>query len=350
VTASLTTSAVSIDRRDPLRVEDLGIAFGGGRTPVVRGVSFEIPSGQAFGLVGESGSGKTLTCRAVLGLLPPGAEVSGRIRLGEVSLLELPRREMQELRGSRVSMIFQDPMTALNPVLRVGDALSQVIQSHQRIARREARRRAIEMMGRVGIRDAGRRWRSYPHEFSGGMRQRILIAMALASRPSLLLADEPTTALDVIVQAGILRLIDRLRREESMSLLLVSHDISIVAGTCDRVGVMYAGELVEEGPTSQVLFRPRHPYTRALVESLPESATAGPLPSIPGSPPEPGRIPQGCAFAPRCPLASEECRVAPIPLVNVGTAHSSRCIHVDRLDAMRLTPADDALVEEPDVA
>jgi oligopeptide/dipeptide ABC transporter ATP-binding protein len=320
-----------------LRVEELGIAFGGGRTPVVRDVSFEIPPGQALGLVGESGSGKTLTCRAVLGLLPAGAEVSGRIELGDLSLRRLSRRQMQELRGSRVSMIFQDPMTALNPVLRVGDAIAQVIQSHQRADRREARRRAIEMMGRVGIRDAGRRWRSYPHEFSGGMRQRILIAMALASRPSLLLADEPTTALDVIVQAGILRLIDRLRREESMSLLLVSHDISIVAGMCDRVGVMYAGELVEEGPTSEVLFRPRHPYTRALIESLPEAAISGPLPSIPGAPPEPGQLPEGCAFAARCPLATGECRAAPIPLIEVGPGHRSRCIHVDRLDSMRLT-------------
>ena len=348
--ASPTTSAVSTARRDPLRVEELEIAFGGGEVPVVRGVSFEIAPGQAFGLVGESGSGKTLTCRAVLGLLPPGAKVSGRIRLGELSLFELSGRQMQELRGSRVSMVFQDPMTALNPVLRVGDSIAQVMQSHQRIDRREARRRTLEMMGRVGIRDAARRWRSYPHEFSGGMRQRILIAMALASQPSLLLADEPTTALDVIVQAGILRLIDRLRREESMSLLLVSHDISIVAGMCERVGVMYAGQLVEEGPTREVLFRPRHPYTRALIESLPEAATEGPLPSIPGAPPEPGQVPEGCAFAPRCPLVTAECRAASVPLVEVGPGHSSRCIHVDRLESMRLDTEPEQLVEEPDVA
>jgi oligopeptide/dipeptide ABC transporter ATP-binding protein len=338
---------VSIDRRDPLQVEDLEIAFGGGQeTHVVRGVSFEIAPGQAFGLVGESGSGKTLTCRAVLGILPQGAKISGRIRLGDLSLLELSRRQMQELRGSRVSMVFQDPMTALNPILRVGDAVTQVIQSHQDIDRRKARRQAIEMMGRVGIRDASRRWRSYPHEFSGGMRQRILIAMALASQPSLLLADEPTTALDVIVQAGILRLIDRLRREESMSLLLVSHDISIVAGMCERVGVMYAGQLVEEGPTSEVLFRPRHPYTRALIESLPEAANEGPLPSIPGFPPEPGYLPEGCAFAPRCALATKECRAAPIPLLEVSPGHNSRCIHVDRLEAMTPVPPGDARIGE----
>jgi oligopeptide/dipeptide ABC transporter ATP-binding protein len=341
---------VSIDRRDSLQVEDLTIAFEGGRIPVVRGVSFEIGPGEAFGLVGESGSGKTLTCRSVLGLLPAGAEVSGHIRLGDLSLRELSRREMQQLRGSRVSMIFQDPMTALNPVLRVGDAVAQVIQSHQRVTQRQARKQAIEMMGRVGIRDAGHRWRNYAHEFSGGMRQRILIAMALASRPSLLVADEPTTALDVIVQAGILRLIDRLRREESMSLLLVSHDISIVAGMCERVGVMYAGQLVEEGPTAAVLFRPRHPYTRALIESLPEAAGEGPLPSIAGAPPEPGQVPDGCAFAPRCPLATAGCRAGLIPLLPVGPRHSSRCIHIDRLDAMRLTPEPELPIEETDVA
>jgi oligopeptide/dipeptide ABC transporter ATP-binding protein len=332
-----------------LAVDDLTVAFDGGRTPVVRGVSFEIGRGEAFGLVGESGSGKTLTCRSVLHLLPQGSDVGGSIRLGDVSLLELSKHELQRVRGSQVSMIFQDPMTALNPVLRVGDSVAQVIQSHRRVDRRTARREAIDIMGRVGIRDAARRWRNYPHEFSGGMRQRILIAMALASRPSLLVADEPTTALDVIVQAGILRLIDRLRREESMSLLLVSHDISIVAGMCDRVGVMYAGQLVEEGPTAEVLFRPRHPYTRALIASLPESAGDGPLPTIAGSPPEPGSFPESCAFAPRCPLATAECRSAPIPLVPVGDRHSSRCIHIDRLDAMQLK-ADDGSPLEADVA
>ena len=341
---------MSIDSATSLEVADLTIAFDNGRTPVVRGVSFEIATGEAFGLVGESGSGKTLTCRSVLGLVPQPSEVGGSIRLGSVSLLELSNRDWQRVRGSQVSMVFQDPMTALNPVLRVGDSVAQVIQSHRRVNRRTARREAVDIMGRVGIRDAARRWRNYPHEFSGGMRQRILIAMALASRPSLLVADEPTTALDVIVQAGILRLIDRLRREESMSLLLVSHDISIVAGMCDRVGVMYAGQLVEEGPTAEVLFRPRHPYTRALIESLPESAGDGPLPTIAGSPPEPGSFPEGCAFAPRCPLATAECLAAPVPLVPVGDRHRSRCIHIDRLDAMELTADDGLPVKEADVA
>jgi len=338
---------VSTRVADRLVVDGLRISFAHG-SEVVRGVSLEIPPGSAYGLVGESGSGKTLTCRAVLGLLPPGAHVSGRILLGDRSLLELSKRQMQALRGSRVSMIFQDPMSALNPVLRVGDAIEQVLRSHRRAGGRAARREAVELMVRVGIRDAKQRARDYPHEFSGGMRQRILIALALASRPSLLLADEPTTALDVIVQAGILRLVDRLRREESMSLLLVSHDISIVAGMCERVGVMYAGELVEEGPTSEVLLRPRHPYTRALVASLPESAGDGPLPSIPGSPPEPGSFPESCAFAPRCPLATPECAERPIPFVDVTDAHRSRCIHIELVDAMRMNPLSGTAVAGPD--
>jgi oligopeptide/dipeptide ABC transporter ATP-binding protein len=328
----------------PLVVDALNVAIG--RVPILRDVSFTVAPGEAYGLVGESGSGKTMTARAILGLLPPGAAVIGRIGFGELSLLELSRRRMQDLRGSRIAMIFQDPMSSLNPVLRVGEAIEQVLRSHERIDGRAARRRAVELMARVGIRDPQRRFLNYPHEFSGGMRQRILIAMALAARPQLLLADEPTTALDVIVQAGILRLLDRLRREESMSLLLVSHDFSVVAGMCDRVGVMYAGELVEEGPREEVLFRPRHPYTRALIESLPESTSTGPLPSIPGSPPDPGSLPPGCPFAPRCPLAAHDCTAAPIPLVAVGAGHVSRCIHVDRLDAMRL----DLTVEEAELA
>jgi oligopeptide/dipeptide ABC transporter ATP-binding protein len=258
---------------------------------------------------------------------------------GARSLLELDDAEMQALRGSTVAMIFQDPMTALNPVLRVGDAIAQVVSSHEGLGARAARRRALEMMERVGIRDAARRAAAYPHEFSGGMRQRIHIAMALAARPTLLLADEPTTALDVIVQAEILRLLDDLRREQGMSLLLVSHDFRVVAGLCERVGVMYAGELVEIGPTSTVLHRPEHPYTVGLLNSLPEAVSGERLRAIPGAPPDPDHLPHGCAFAPRCPLVVPACGAAPIALSQTAAGHSSRCVRIDRVDDIRRGPA-----------
>jgi oligopeptide/dipeptide ABC transporter ATP-binding protein len=320
------------------------VAFRGSGYAVVRDVSFEIAAGEAFGLVGESGSGKSLTCRGILRLLPRGAVATGRVTYGGRSLLDLGDAEMQTLRGSTIAMIFQDPMTALNPVLRVGEAIAQVVQSHEGLGARAARTRAIEMMERVGIRDAARRAAAYPHEFSGGMRQRIHIAMALAARPTLLLADEPTTALDVIVQAEILRLLDDLRRQEGMSLLLVSHDFRVVAGLCERVGVMYAGELVEVGPTRTVLQRPEHPYTIGLMNSLPEAVIDGRLRAIPGAPPDPGRLAVGCAFAPRCELADDACRAAPISLSETAPGHWSRCIRTDHLDEMRgsLAAADSA--------
>jgi oligopeptide/dipeptide ABC transporter ATP-binding protein len=315
---------VATPQPDRLLVKDLTVAFDAGRTPVVRDLSFEIGAGESFGLVGESGSGKSLTCQAIIGLLPRGSSASGTIEVGGKRVELDPARQRAH---PRVGMIFQDPMSALNPVLRVGQAIAQVIASHDGVSMRAARPHAIELMRRVGIRDAERRSRNYPHEFSGGMRQRIVIAMALAVRPDVLLADEPTTALDVVVQAGILALLDRLRREESMSLLLVSHDFSIVAGICERVGVMYAGSLVEQGPTAEVLFRPRHPYTRGLIASLPQGDTTGELPYIAGSPPDP-RVPVvGCAFAPRCPYADAACLAGPIELTPVAHDHIVRCIH-----------------------
>ena len=314
----------------PLTVERLSVAFRGA-APVVRDISFAVAPGEAFGLVGESGSGKSLTLRSILGLLPPGAGVQGRIRYGERSLFELAARDFQSLRGSTIGMVFQDPMTALNPLLRVGEAIAQVVEAHEHVDRAAARRRAIEMLERVGIRDAARRSRAYPHQFSGGMRQRVVIAMALAARPSLLLADEPTTALDVIVQAEILRLLDTLRRADGMSLVLVSHDFGVVAGVCDRVGVMYAGELVEIGGTRDVLFRPRHPYTAGLIASLPVARGNRRLRPIAGAPPEAGALPAGCAFAARCPLAVDACRVQRIPLVEAEPGRYSRCIRVEHM-------------------
>ena len=321
--------------REALEVDGLTVTFAREGRPVVRNVSFTIASGEALGLVGESGSGKSLTCRAILRLMPRGASITGRITYGSRNLLALGDGEMQALRGSSIAMVFQDPLTALNPVLRVGDSIAQVIQAHAGLGRRAARMRAIEMMERVGIRDAGRRATAYPHEFSGGMRQRIHIAMALAARPTLLLADEPTTALDVVVQAEILRLLDDLRRQDGMSLLLVSHDFRVVAGLCDRVGVMYAGELVEVGGTQAVLRRPEHPYTIGLMNSLPEAVVGERLRAIPGAPPEPGLLPHGCAFAPRCELARDSCTTAPIALSEASRGHWARCIRRDQLDEMR---------------
>jgi peptide/nickel transport system ATP-binding protein len=316
-----------------LVVDDVRVRFGRGdrEREVIHGVSFDIPPGSSFGLIGESGSGKSLTCRSILRVLPPNASLSGAIRYGETELTALSERVMRRFRGSRIGMVFQDPMTALNPVIRVGDSIAQVVEAHEQLGRGQARIRAVEMMERVGILNAASRARDYPHQFSGGMRQRIVIAMALAARPSLLLADEPTTALDVITQAEILRLIDRLRRDQGMSLLLVSHDLGVVAGTCDRLGVMYGGELVEAGPTAEILASPGHPYTLGLLRSLPETSSGERLISIPGVPPDPAVPIRGCAFAPRCAFAGADCREAPIPLVAFGRDRLSRCIHIDRI-------------------
>jgi oligopeptide/dipeptide ABC transporter ATP-binding protein len=331
--------------KEGLIVEDLSISFVQRQLEVVTGVSLRIGRGEALGLVGESGSGKSLTARAILGLLPRGAVASGRIMFDGSSLLDLAAREMQKLRGARVAMIFQDPMSSLNPVLRVGTAIAQVIQSHERVGAGEAHRRAVALMDRVGIRDAQERSHAYPHQFSGGMRQRIMIAMALAANPSLLLADEPTTALDVVVQAGILRLLTDLRHEKGMGLLLVSHDLAVVGRVSDRVAVMYAGQIVEEGPTSEVLFRPHMPYTVGLIASVRRDRAAARLSSISGSPPAPGSTSAGCRFALRCPLAIDACRRNAIPAVPIGPGHWARCIRTE--DAQALTAADFAAARVP---
>jgi oligopeptide/dipeptide ABC transporter ATP-binding protein len=324
--------------KEGLIVDDVSISFNYGQLEVISNLSLQIGSGEALGLVGESGSCKSLTARAVLGLLPRGASASGRITFEGTSLLDLPPREMQKLRGARIAMIFQDPMSSLNPVLRVGAAIAQVIQSHERVSSPEAHRQAVMLMDRVGIRDAKERSRAYPHQFSGGMRQRIMIAMALAANPTLLLADEPTTALDVVVQAGILKLLAELRREKKMGLLLVSHDLAVVGRVSDRVAVMYTGQIVEEGPTAEVLFRPHMPYTAGLIASVRRDRTVARLSSIPGAPPAPGGKLEGCRFAPRCPLAADACRTGPIPRVPVGQNHWARCIRT--AEARMLKPSD----------
>jgi oligopeptide/dipeptide ABC transporter ATP-binding protein len=309
-----------------LVVEDLRVSFDGGTVPVIRDLSLRIPAGEALGLVGESGSGKSLTARAILGLLPRGAQVTGRIVLDGKSLLDLSPTARDRMRGSRIGMIFQDPMSSLNPVLRVGDAIAQVIRSHEDVDRKTAKFRTIELLQRVGLNDAHRRFSAYPHQFSGGMRQRIMIAMALAANPGLLLADEPTTALDVVVQAGILRLINGLRRSRKMSLLFVSHDLAVVSRMCDRIAVMYAGSIVEEGPTMQVLHRPRMPYTIGLLNSIPGPRSGSRLAAISGFPPQLETLPQGCTFAPRCRMAIEACSQSAVAMVEVEAGHWARCL------------------------
>jgi oligopeptide/dipeptide ABC transporter ATP-binding protein len=289
--------------------------FIGTDTGVVRavdGVSLTLRRGEILGLVGESGSGKSVTCRSVMGLMPsPPAWSSGDIRYAELpgrNLLEVRGAELQRLRGAHLSMIFQDPMSALNPVMRVGDQIEEAVGAHERLSPRERKRGALELLERVGIPAAARRMRGYPHEFSGGMRQRVLIAAAIASRPKILFADEPTTALDVIIQDQILSLLLELQRDFGMSMLLVSHDLGVIAEMCDRIAIMYAGQIVELSDTRTVLTESRHPYTISLLRSLPESEhRTRYLPSIVGTPPQLIDPEPGCRFAPRCPLATPEC-------------------------------------------
>ncbi len=316
--------------RSGLSIENLSIALGKDRREAISDFSLHVPSGAAVGLVGESGSGKTLASRAALGLLPRHVEVSGRILLDGQSVLDLSPEQLRRVRGSGVAMIFQDPMSSLNPLLRVGESIAQVARSHDgAVGHSAALERAVELMDRVGIRDARARSRSFPHEFSGGMRQRIMIAMALAANPRILLADEPTTALDVIVQASILELLGELRRDQGMGLLLVSHDLAVVASLCERIVVMYAGQIVEEGPTMDVLMRSRMPYTVGLLASTRRSKALPRLASIPGTPPPLGERPTWCRFAARCPLVAPQCLDGPIPLVEIAAGHKARCIRSD---------------------
>ncbi len=312
-----------------LSIDHLSIAIAG--KTAVSGVSLHVSAGEAVGLVGESGSGKSLTARAALGLLPKNASAGGAIRFGAHSILEMSPRALRRVRGAGIAMIFQDPMSSLNPVARVGRSIAQVIRSHEDVTEDTATGRAVALMDRVGIRDAKARAASFPHEFSGGMRQRIMIAMALAAKPRILVADEPTTALDVIVQRNILDLLDQLRREEGMGLLLVSHDLAVVGSLCSRIAVMYAGQIVEEGPAAELLTRPRMPYTAGLLASTRRDKTLKRLISIPGSPPPLGERADSCRFAPRCALAIDACRSTPSSLVEVGAAHAARCIRTGEL-------------------
>ena len=293
-----------------LAVEDLRVDFGSGRE-AVRGVDLRIARGETVALVGESGCGKSLSALALLGLLPPGGHASGSATLAGTELIGRDERELREIRGNRAAMIFQDPMSSLNPTTRIGTQIAEVLAIHTSLRRRERLRRAVELLESVGITDAGSRAKQLPHELSGGMRQRVMISIALAGRPDLLIADEPTTALDVTVQAQVLALLRE--RTDETALLFITHDMGVVAEIADRVAVMYAGKVVETGPVATVLSAPSHPYTAALLRSVPDPdrRVPGDLPTIPGQVPAVGEHIEGCPFRPRCARAADDCVVAP---------------------------------------
>ncbi|GAA1243736.1 ABC transporter ATP-binding protein [Kitasatospora nipponensis] len=347
-----------------LAVRDLRVDFAGGRgrpaLAAVRGVDLTLYQGETLGIVGESGSGKSVTALAVLGLLPGTAEVSGSVALDGRELIGLPGRELTRIRGNRIAMVFQDPLSAFTPVYRIGDQIAEAVRVHQRVDRAVARRRAAELLDLVGIPDSGRALDSFPHEFSGGMRQRAMIAMAVANEPDILLADEPTTALDVTIQAQVLDVLRTAQRETGAALVLVSHDLGVIAQMADRVAVMYAGRVVETAGVRELFAAPQHPYTLGLIGAVPRlDGRGGPLVPIPGQPPAPDAPVPGCRFAPRCPLVEDRCRTAEPPLTGAAgaaapgagataagvagscpRAHLAACVRSAELAATRPAPAE----------
>ncbi len=297
-----------------LSVRDLEVKFFMRRATIhaVNGISFDLEAGETLGIVGESGCGKSVSSLAMLGILPkPAGKVTGgEVRFRDVDLLQLPDSKLRDVRGRDIAMIFQDPMTSLNPVLRVGRQITESLRKHLGMGKDEADAEAATLLARVGIPDAASRLRDYPHQFSGGMRQRAMIAMAIACKPKILIADEPTTALDVTIQAQILDLLRHLVEEENMALILITHDLGVVAGICDRTNVMYAGKFIETAPTSELFARPRHPYTLGLLRSVPrlDSSRKEKLHPVGGTPPDLRSLAQGCSFAPRCAYATQESR------------------------------------------
>jgi len=334
-----------------LTVRDLHsyLATGQGVVRAVDGLSFTVHEAEVLGIVGESGCGKTVTCRTIMGLMPARSVfTSGEVIYhprGEHSLLGAPENEMRSVRGSQLAMIFQDPMTALNPVLSIGDQLIEAVRAHSEYGPAEARGRAVALLDRVGIPAAARRMRDYPFQFSGGMLQRALIAIALASSPRLLLADEPTTSLDVIIQDQNLSLLLELQQDTGMSMILVSHDLAVISEVCDRIMVMYAGQVVEEGAAADIITAPKHPYTHALLDALPHAGLRGQLRSISGSPPSLIDVPAGCRFAPRCRFVTPDCLTWETALIAAGEhEHAARCRRLDEIDEGRETwlPSDSA--------
>ncbi|MFD9691433.1 dipeptide ABC transporter ATP-binding protein [Kitasatospora sp. NPDC059088] len=339
-----------------LAVRDLRVDFAGphGPVPAVRGVDLTLRRGETLGIVGESGSGKSVTALSVLGLLPGTARIAGSVRLDGRELVGLPGRELAAIRGRRVAMVFQDPLSAFTPVYRIGDQIAEAVRIHQPVDRATARRRAAELLDLVGIPAPDRALDSFPHEFSGGMRQRAMIAMAIANQPDILLADEPTTALDVTIQAQVLDVLRTARQETGAALVLVSHDLGVIAGAADRVAVMYAGRVVETAGVDELFAAPRHPYTLGLIGALPRlDGRGGPLVPIPGAPAPMAELPPGCPFAARCPLAEERCSTAEPELVGTeaGPAgpdgHLAACVRSAELAERR--PAPNEVYPVPDL-
>ncbi len=311
-----------------LSIRDLTIHYASGKRTVraVNGISFDIEKGKTLGLVGETGAGKTTTALGILNLIPkpPGKIVSGEIIFEGEDLLKKSKKEMRKIRGNKISMIFQDPMTSLDPVVTVGDQIAEVIRLHQATSRKEAQQKAVDMLELVGI--PGERYNEYPHQFSGGMKQRVIIAIALACNPSLLIADEPTTALDVTIQAQILELMANLRREFGSSMLLITHDLGVVAEVCDNVAIMYAGEIVEYGDLRHIYRNASHPYTEGLFGSIPNlNDETDRLKPIRGLMPDPADLPAGCSFAPRCPYATDRCRAEDPATYEIEPGHLVKC-------------------------
>ncbi|MCE5249242.1 ABC transporter ATP-binding protein [bacterium] len=309
-----------------------------GVAKAVDDVSFHIDKGETIGLVGESGCGKSVTALSVMRLIqsPPGRIDAGEILFNGRNLLALSESEMRSVRGNDIAMIFQEPMTSLNPVFTIGSQIIEAVRLHQRVGKNEARKRTVEMLRLVGISDPEQRVDEYPHQLSGGMRQRAMIAMALSCNPDLLIADEPTTALDVTIQAQIMELLARLQDELKMAIILITHDLGVVAESTRRMAVMYAGRIVEEGSTGDIFAATAHPYTRGLIESVPRlDALQDRLTVIKGTVPDPADLPPGCPFNPRCPLADDRCRTELPELKSVGTNHSSRCFKSDKVTAWK---------------
>ena len=320
---------------DPiLELHDLRTVFNTARGAftAVDGVNLSLFEGEVLGLVGESGSGKSVTLRSILKLVRSPGIVSGQVIWKGTNLLEMPESKLRKVRGGEISVIFQEPMTALNPVLSIGEQITETLQEHTKLSRNEIQARVVELLELVGIPSPHERLRGYPHQFSGGMRQRAMIAIALASNPKLLLADEPTTALDVTIQDQILKLLLRLKDTLGMGVILVTHDLGVVAQTCDRVAVMYAGRIVEVASALELFEQPRHAYTLGLLNSVPDAeSTRRPLIPIPGAPPNLANLPPGCPFAPRCTYVTPECELERPALQAISSTRLSACIHHDKL-------------------